>query len=233
MTSISSRAVTALLLAAYRRQTCLLRNIAGAIAALVGLPLFALILVNLHGQRQPASQRPAASTRVAGFPVPYWRELLSARWQTELTAVTELSLAFHETAEVAAAGASPASLRRLQRRTVAARRALADLEEALARLSAGHYGRCEQCGGGIPADWLLRQPEVRYCPGCLPGAPAAVTVTMSAAFRNLLALVLAPALNRLSRRGGPDSLPRRRPRRASRGRLRLAPPASSQDEEPG
>ena len=66
------------------------------------------------------------------------------------------------------AGAAGRELRRLQRRTVAARRALADTEEALSRLAAGSYGLCEQCAADIPARWLRSRPEARYCPRCSP-----------------------------------------------------------------
>jgi RNA polymerase-binding transcription factor DksA len=49
---------------------------------------------------------------------------------------------------------------------IAARRDLADTEEALGRLAAGRYGRCEQCAGPIPPELLADTPEIRYCPGC-------------------------------------------------------------------
>ena len=51
-------------------------------------------------------------------------------------------------------------------RAVAARRKLADVEEALGRLAAGRYGRCEQCESAIPAGLLALIPEARYCPRC-------------------------------------------------------------------
>ena len=51
-------------------------------------------------------------------------------------------------------------------RTVAARRKLADVEEALGRLAAGRFGSCEQCGSAIPAGLLATAPETRYCPRC-------------------------------------------------------------------
>ena len=60
-------------------------------------------------------------------------------------------------------------LLRLQRRTVTSRRALADTEEALARLSAGRYGWCESCAGAIPAQRLAATPETRYCARCARG----------------------------------------------------------------
>lgn len=155
-----------------------------------------------------AGRAPAASPPVAGFPVPYWRELLTARWQDEVMQVTELSLAYCESAGAGTGGSQAARrrLRRLERQTTAARRALVEIEEALGRLSAGLYGRCEQCGAGIPAGRLVRQPEVRYCPGCSPSAAATAAVTTSPAFRNLVTLLLASALartrRRLARRGG-------------------------------
>ena len=104
---------------------------------------------------------------------PRWRALLEMRWRARLQEVTELALAYHEAA--AATGGSGDDrlqlqrLRRLQRRTVASRRALADTEEALARLSAGRYGRCESCAGAIPAQRLAVTPETRYCARCAPG----------------------------------------------------------------
>ena len=57
----------------------------------------------------------------------------------------------------------------LLRRTVAARRKLADVEDALGRLAAGSFGSCEQCGSAIPASLLATAPETRYCPRCDAG----------------------------------------------------------------
>lgn len=87
--------------------------------------------------------------------------------------VTELSLAYHIAAEAALAagkavqgGAVPGEVQALLRRTAAARRRLADVEEALGRLSAGTFGSCEQCGAVIPDALLAVVPETRYCPRC-------------------------------------------------------------------
>ena len=158
-----------------------------------------------HVVRADRASHPADpdDTRIAAFSGAYWRELLVARWQAELVQVTELSLAFQLAAEAADAGTGhPASrdVRRLEWRTVAARRALADTEEALGRLSAGRYGQCEQCAADIPADWLLRGPEARYCPGCSPSAAMTAGIVTSPAFRHLLTLLLAPVLARVHRR---------------------------------
>jgi DnaK suppressor protein len=95
-----------------------------------------------------------------------WRALLEARWQDRLQEVTELSLAFHEAGAQSEPDRQPGSLQRLMRQTVAARRALADTDEALGRLSAGRFGQCERCSGPIPPASLSRTPEWRYCPPC-------------------------------------------------------------------
>ena len=108
---------------------------------------------------------------------PRWRALLEMRWRARLQEVTELALAYHEAAAAAAshgtgggdAGPQMQRLLWLLRRTVISRRALADTEEALARLSAGRYGRCESCAGAISAQRLAATPETRYCARCAWG----------------------------------------------------------------
>jgi hypothetical protein len=59
---------------------------------------------------------------------------------------------------------------RLPRRAVAARQRLADTEDALGRVAAGAFGRCEQCGTGISEVLLAAAPESRYCPRCAAAA---------------------------------------------------------------
>ena len=105
---------------------------------------------------------------------PRWRALLEMRWRARLQEVTELALAYHEAAAAADRGGGEDRLQaprllRLQRRTVASRRALADTEEALARLSGGRYGRCESCAGAIGVQRLAATPETRYCARCARG----------------------------------------------------------------
>jgi len=103
---------------------------------------------------------------------PRWRALLEARWRTRLQEVTELALAYHDAAATAVGRGTGSGhearlrLRTLLRQTVASRRALADTEEALARLSAGNYGWCESCAGAISAQRLVITPETRYCARC-------------------------------------------------------------------
>jgi RNA polymerase-binding transcription factor len=129
-----------------------------------------------HGRG--SAQPTAALPHPEGGPLPRWRALLEARWQVRLQQVTELSLAFHDAAAAVAAStgsgdAAEPSRRRMRDllwRTVAARRGLADVEEALARLETGRFGRCEQCAAAIPAATLAHTPEERYCPGCTSAA---------------------------------------------------------------
>ena len=98
---------------------------------------------------------------------PQWRALLEARWQARLEELTELSLAYHAGAEAIVDGRPDGPGQQfLLRQAVAARRKLEDVEEALGRLAAGRYGRCEQCESAIPAGLLALIPETRYCPRC-------------------------------------------------------------------
>jgi RNA polymerase-binding transcription factor DksA len=96
-----------------------------------------------------------------------WRKLLEDRWRDRLSELTATALAYHDAA--GAAGTYPGgdpSLPVLLTRASAARRALADVDDALARLAGGRYGLCEACGGVIPARRLTAVPETRYCPQC-------------------------------------------------------------------
>lgn len=112
----------------------------------------------------------APSTRSGG---PHWRAPLEDRWRARLQEVTELSLAYHQAAAPADDRNGDAELlraQRLLRRTVAARRKLADIEEALARLASGSFGRCEHCGKRLSDELLAAIPETRYCPSCAESA---------------------------------------------------------------
>ena len=48
----------------------------------------------------------------------------------------------------------------------AARAGRADVEQALARVAEGTYGRCETCGGPIPPGRLEALPAVTTCVAC-------------------------------------------------------------------
>jgi DnaK suppressor protein len=122
---------------------------------------------------QRRSQDAMTSEQDADARGPRWRALLEARWQGRLRELTELSLAYHVaiTAAPDRAGsgvvlAAEPEAQGLLRRAVTARRKLADVEEALSRLAAGEFGRCEQCGAQIPDGLLAVAPEIRYCARC-------------------------------------------------------------------
>jgi DnaK suppressor protein len=110
--------------------------------------------------------------------LPAWHSLLEERWQQRLSTLTELALAYHDAAESSgrhpADAAETARLRRLLREATAARQALGETEDSLARLSDGSFGRCEQCSGSIPTAELLAEPETRYCTQCVAASRAAL-----------------------------------------------------------
>jgi DnaK suppressor protein len=117
----------------------------------------------------PTERSTVASVPLEGRDGPRWRAVLEARWQARLEELTELALAYHAAEDVPddtgdKAGSPEAQA--LLRLAVAARRKLEDVEEALARLAAGSFGRCEQCGSEIPPGLLALIPEARYCPRC-------------------------------------------------------------------
>lgn len=100
------------------------------------------------------------------------RAQLEARWRDRLERVTALSLAYHDAAQYSPPGAPGSGTavsrraRQLARQAVAERQALAEIEAALDRMTAGQYGWCEQCGRPIAAALLATQPQTRYCAAC-------------------------------------------------------------------
>jgi RNA polymerase-binding transcription factor DksA len=111
---------------------------------------------------------------------PRWRAILEARWRIRLQELTELSVAYH----AAASGSAGDERARGQlRRAVAARQRLADTEDALGRVAAGVFGRCEQCGAPVPDVVLAAAPESRYCPRCAGAATVTVATGVAAGRR--------------------------------------------------
>lgn len=110
--------------------------------------------------------------------LPRWRDRLERLWRWQVEEIIELSLAYHEAASADRdgdrRGLATAGSRRLQRtlaRTASAHHALTEIEAALARIDAGSYGICEQCGGRLRADWLEAGPQLRYCQRCRAPRP--------------------------------------------------------------
>jgi DnaK suppressor protein len=65
------------------------------------------------------------------------------------------------------AGAAGGALREVDALVLAgARRALADIERALAAIRTGRYGRCEDCAAQIPVAVLRAVPQARLCLSC-------------------------------------------------------------------
>jgi RNA polymerase-binding transcription factor DksA len=124
----------------------------------------------LQTSAMPAARQPV--------PRSWRRSVLEARWRVRLQQLTELSIAYHD---AAATVPEPSGLddharitrqsRHLLSQAVAVRRALADTEEALLRLAAGRYGRCEQCAASVPPRVLALDPEARYCARCGSSRP--------------------------------------------------------------
>jgi DnaK suppressor protein len=108
---------------------------------------------------------------------PRWRAILEMRWRTRLQEVTELSVAYHAAAADTPGGVEDRRARRLLGQTVAARQGLADTEDALSRLAAGDFGRCEHCSAPIPEALLAASPERRYCAHCAFPVPTGAVAT--------------------------------------------------------
>ena len=53
---------------------------------------------------------------------------------------------------------------------------LVDIDDALARIKAGTYGRCENCHREIPRERLEAVPYARYCLRCAKRLEGAVRV---------------------------------------------------------
>jgi RNA polymerase-binding transcription factor DksA len=55
-----------------------------------------------------------------------------------------------------------------------AREAIEEIDEALARLDVGGYGRCQVCDRSIPFELLVVHPHMRLCAACVdPVTPSA------------------------------------------------------------
>ncbi|HEY7724945.1 MAG TPA: TraR/DksA C4-type zinc finger protein [Anaeromyxobacteraceae bacterium] len=52
------------------------------------------------------------------------------------------------------------------------RKLIAKVQEALARIEAGTFGRCESCGGRIPSARLRARPVTTFCIDCKREAEA-------------------------------------------------------------
>jgi RNA polymerase-binding transcription factor DksA len=98
-----------------------------------------------------------------------WRSALNALWRRKLDEVIALSAACEGTPDVddgrLADRASSPSLR-IRDRANRAFEDLAAVEDAMARIDEGSYGRCAACGQPMSEEWLAEEPQIRHCPGC-------------------------------------------------------------------
>jgi DnaK suppressor protein len=96
-----------------------------------------------------------------------WRSVLEDRWRRKLDQAIALCKARCDALagddEPVAATPSP---HQLGLQIDHAYQELADIEDAIARVDAGTYGRCAACDRPMPAEWLTEDPQVRCCPEC-------------------------------------------------------------------
>ena len=87
--------------------------------------------------------------------------------ETELAGIVEQQVAVAPDDEHDAEGATIGFERaRVAALLAHARAALAELEEAQSRLTAGTYGRCSTCGGTIGEERLAARPTASTCVRC-------------------------------------------------------------------
>ncbi|GEM_PF-1237769 len=113
--------------------------------------------------------------------LPGWRARLEAQWRRTLDRVVELCQERWEGAPGGDPGIGGPGLDWPGRRVTRAHEELAEIEDALARIARGSYGRCERCRRPIRADLLARAPHARYCRGCQPAAGRVLPPPRSAA----------------------------------------------------
>jgi len=82
----------------------------------------------------------------------------------ELRSGTDASLAFDD--GFADSSQVTAERSEIEALTVTLGETLDEIEEALRKLDAGTYGRCEACGGPIAPARLEAMPAARYCISC-------------------------------------------------------------------
>lgn len=111
---------------------------------------------------------PAPQAGTSDSPAQY-RTLLVEQWRAQLDDVTRLSVEVagqREGIQKGAAGAGTEYTSVAVRLLAAARHQLEETEDALRRLEAGSYGRCDRCRLPIPSARLEALPAARLCVAC-------------------------------------------------------------------
>lgn len=112
--------------------------------------------------RRQSDRRTATATVEA-------RALLEGQWRRRVDEIVQLELNLHDMRAAmaqASGGGSLVDVELLENHLASARRALAAVEEALARVADGSYGECGGCGGEIASERLEVLPEARLCTSC-------------------------------------------------------------------
>jgi len=95
------------------------------------------------------------------------RALLEEQWRHQLGDVTALARDTWSASEEPDDDGSRATDQLVSARLLeAARKQLDETEDAVARLDAGTYGLCTNCGEQISPERLEILPAARYCVGC-------------------------------------------------------------------
>lgn len=90
------------------------------------------------------------------------------KWLTELktTLTHEFEAQTARLTELTADTGDPAEAHTNAALIAATRQSLAQITDALRRLSSGSYGDCEKCGTPIPRERLEILPQARFCVPC-------------------------------------------------------------------
>lgn len=115
--------------------------------------------------------RPVRAAHPDAEAIEHLRDLLIAQRASEAALATDRDAA----ADVLAGQLDPDSI--LERElaelsATRARRTVADIDDALARIEDGSYGICESCGRPIPVARLEALPHARTCVHCAARATA-------------------------------------------------------------
>ena len=101
-----------------------------------------------------------------------WRTVLERQWHNGVAEVTRLSIdlwdgyAVDPTVNRASSEARFDELQVTSQLLAAEHCELRETDAALARLTAGTFGRCERCRSAIPVVRLEAIPQTRWCVGC-------------------------------------------------------------------
>lgn len=106
------------------------------------------------------AQHPTTTAAVAGEPLELLRIMLEEQFTFQTNRLTELTICGRLPGH---GGYEPHTLEVL---AASARRGIADIAQALRRMSEGTYGLCEECHRPIPLGRLRAVPHAASCTRC-------------------------------------------------------------------